>query len=130
MRVQRGDGEGAAAPGGGRGGVRRAEGVAARPVQQLQVAEETRRAEHLADFKSEDKSETVGSEGGGDDLRQWEGRLLTGAVSVGGRRSAVARTGEEGGQAGQVRVLTGEEGLPIVAGGQQAGLRGETDQVV
>lgn len=49
-------------------------------------------------------------------------RLLTGAVSVGGRRSAVARTGEEGGQAGQVRVLAGEEGLPIVSWGQQAGL--------
>lgn len=48
--VQRGDGEGAAAPAGRRGGERRAERVAGRPVQQLQVAEETRRAEHLADF--------------------------------------------------------------------------------
>lgn len=40
--VQRGLGEGAAAPGGGRGVVWRAQGVAARPVQQLEVAEETR----------------------------------------------------------------------------------------
>lgn len=57
--MQRSDGEGAAAPAGRRGGERRAQRVASRPVQQLQVAEETRRAEHLADFTSNrrDKSE-------------------------------------------------------------------------
>lgn len=48
--VQWSDREGAAAPAGRRGGERRAQRVANRPVQQLQVAEETRRAEHLADF--------------------------------------------------------------------------------
>lgn len=50
--VQGSDGKGAAAPAGRRGGERRAQRVASRPVQQLQVAEETRRAEHLADLTS------------------------------------------------------------------------------
>ena len=40
-----------AAPGGGRGAVGWAQRVADRPVQQLEVAEEARRAEHLTDFR-------------------------------------------------------------------------------
>lgn len=53
---------------------------------------------------------------------------LTRAVSVGRWCSAVAWGGEEGGQAGVVCVLAGEEGLFIFSGRQQAGFRGETGQ--
>lgn len=56
--VQRSDGKGAAAPAGRCGGERRAQRVASRPVQQLQVAEETRRAEHLADFTSSKRNKS------------------------------------------------------------------------
>lgn len=56
VRVQRGLGQGAAAaPGGGRVAVGRAQRVAARPVQQLEVAEEAGRGEHLSDFGERDK---------------------------------------------------------------------------
>lgn len=52
--VQRGLGKGAAAPGGGWGGVRWTQGVTGWPIQQLEVAEETRRAEHLTDLRKQD----------------------------------------------------------------------------
>lgn len=51
---------------------------------------------------------------------------LTRAVSVGGRCTAVARAGEERGQAGVVGVLAGEEGLTLFTWRQQARIRGET----
>lgn len=51
-----GEGGAAAAPGGGRVAVGRAQRVAARPVQQLEVAEEAGRGEHLSDFGERDKN--------------------------------------------------------------------------
>lgn len=60
---------------------------------------------------------------------EWENRL-TRAVSVAGRRSAVGRVGEEGGQAGVVCVLAGEEGLTLLPRCKEARLRGETSQRV
>lgn len=53
---------------------------------------------------------------------------LTRVVSVAGWHSAVARGGEERGEAGKVMVLAGEEGLSLLSLRQQAGLRGETGQ--
>lgn len=49
-------------------------------------------------------------------------------MSVAGWCSTVARGGEEGGEAGKVMVLAGEEGLSLFSLRQQAGLRGETGQ--
>lgn len=50
-------------------------------------------------------------------------------MSIGGWRSAVAGV-EEGGQAGVVCVLAGEESLSVLSWRQQAGLRGKTSKRV
>jgi len=133
VRVQRGLGEGA--PGGGRVAVGRAQGgVAARPVQQLEVAEEAGGGEHRSDFFFREKTRLKVRSCSGGWRRRWRrrwkrvGGALTRAMSVGGRRPAVARVGEEGGQAGVVRVRAGEEDLPVVSRRQKAGLGGETGQ--
>lgn len=60
--MQLGFGEGAAAPGGHGGVVGRAQGVAGRPVQQLEIAEETRR-EHLSDFGGKNNGEMTDLKG-------------------------------------------------------------------
>lgn len=57
----------------------------------------------------------------------WVG-ALTRAVSVGGRRPTKVRAGKEGGQAGEVCVLAGEEGLALFSWSHQTGLRGETGE--
>lgn len=59
MGVKRCLGEGAAAPAGGGGVVGRAQGVAARPVQQLEVTEEARRGEHLSNFRKRGRKKEI-----------------------------------------------------------------------
>lgn len=59
VRVQRGLDEGAAAPGGGRGAVGRAQGVAGGSVQQLEVAEEAGGGEHLSDCGGGGQKEAI-----------------------------------------------------------------------
>lgn len=53
---------------------------------------------------------------------------LTRAVSVGGWCPTEVRAGKEGGQAGEVCVLAGEEGLALFSWSHQTGLRGETGE--
>lgn len=62
VRVRGRLGERAAAPGGGRRVVRRAQGVAPRPVQQLQVAEGAGGAQHLSDCGEQMDEVTHGRE--------------------------------------------------------------------
>lgn len=70
-------------------------------------------------WRVDEKTDSMGDGGVG---------ALTRAVSVGGWHSAVAWVGIEGGQAGVVCVLAGEEGLSLFSWRQQAGLRGEASQ--
>lgn len=122
-------GQGAAAPGGGWRGVVGAHGVACRAVQQLEVTEEVGRSEHLPNCRKRNRGHSQMIVQGAD-VEGEAARALTRAVSVGGRRSAVAWAGEERGQATVVCLLAGEEGLTLISWGQQAGLRREAGQRV